>query len=605
MANAVRFNWHINYVCNYRCPYCFYYGSWHKFSGDNNGFTVGEWIDAWQRVYKKFGSVAIEITGGEPFLYPGFDTLLASLLQKHHVQITTNLSYDLRLLSQLLNSVDCSRLNLILSFHPTFAPLGSFLEKARLLKEKKVAAVVNYVAYPTQFRQIDYFKNSFEKEGFCFLAVPFRGEYGGITYPEGYSAEEKQHLQKLAVDLKVSEKDARETHREWLDSQLVHKESRGRMCRAGQVYAHIDSKGLLYRCNSSVLLKDSSIGDFFDEDFKLLTAAEPCLVRTCHCEAKWLIEEAPVVKETDEKIIPSKAPVAVTQEIKKRRLGRTGILIAEVGMGGHTYDTKGGIAKHGPDVRKNIFQAALDLGLNYFDACDCEELTSTINTLNSLKARDRCVIAYGDNVEGDRITNADEKFIREHVERHLRTLKTDRIDILRVLDWSIADYARKMKARVEEEIEQISLIIDKLKKEGKVRFSCFSTHLQDTLEPLAGKAKVGELFEVLQTRFNFLESGPANKIIPYAKTHDMGVVVIKPFRKGTLLNKYCGDPSDPSYADLIAEDNKLFEGLPHKEKGLAYALLKYILSNNDVSVVIPGVATLEQLTENARVSMEG
>jgi aryl-alcohol dehydrogenase-like predicted oxidoreductase len=278
-------------------------------------------------------------------------------------------------------------------------------------------------------------------------------------------------------------------------------------------------------------------------------------------------------------------------------------MVSEVGLGGHTYNIKGGIAKHSFEERMKIISKALDLGINFFDAADSDESSSIVRILKKLNARDKCIIAYGDNVEGFRITNADEKFIRENVESQLRALQTDRIDILRVLDWSISDYAKKMNVSVEREIEGISYIIDKLKREGKVRFSNFTTHLQDNLEGLAGKADIGNLFDTIQIRFNFLENQPLKKIIPYAKEYDMGIIVMKPFRKGTLLNKYCGDSSDPSYADLKLPTDTLFNNLQNKEKGLVYALLKFILSNQDISVVIPGVASVEQLIENANVSI--
>ena len=104
-----------------------------------------------------------------------------------------------------------------------------------------------------------------------------------------------------------------------------------------------------------------------------------------------------------------------------------------------------------------------------------------------------------------------------------------------------------------------------VKKEGKIRFSSFGTHSQDTLESLTGKAKIGELFDVLQVRFNFLECGPAEKIIPYAKAHNMGIVVIKPFRKGTLLNKSFTGSTAPTYTDARPPTDPIFANLKYKD----------------------------------------
>jgi len=163
----------------------------------------------------------------------------------------------------------------------------------------------------------------------------------------------------------------------------------------------------------------------------------------------------------------------------------------------------------------------------------------------------------------------------------------------------------KMNLNKEEEITKISHILSKFKKEGKIRFSCFTTHLYDDLSPSAGDADIGNLFDIIQIRYNFLENGASNKIIPYAKKHNMGIVVMKPFRKGTLLNKYSGVSSDATYADLKSPTDAIFANLKYKEEGLAYALLKFILSNPDISVVIPGVSSLEEVIKNANVSILG
>lgn len=599
MIREIYFNWHSIYKCNYRCPYCFYNGSWQVLPRLKEELTIENWVMAWHRIYEKYGSVAIGITGGEPLLYPAFAKLIKEISRYHNISIVTNLSWSLKNLIDFANQIDSIKVKMTPSFHPSFTETKSFLEKALFLKKKGISERVFYVTYPPQLELMKYFKKEFEQNGLRFVAVPFRGEYQGTNYPEGYTEEEVRLINDSSSSLESEEK-------RWVDDQTSLKRTKGRLCRAGQIYAHVDVYGQVYRCSRSSQ-NSKPIGDLFDIDFRLLDKALPCEMETCPCEYRSLAEENGFAnrRRIEDSISKKADNQKYTLKVKYRRFGKTELKVSEIGIGGHEYNLKGGLTRHSLEERIKIMSKALDLGVNYFDACDKDELSSIVRILKRLNARDECIIAYGENVEGFRIINADEKHIRELVEGQLKILQTDRIDIFRILDFSISDYAMKMNVSIEKELEEISFIIDKLKKEGKVRFSCYTTHSQDVIERYAGKADIGNLFDTIQIRFNFFECGPINKIIPYAKTHDMGLIVMKPFRKGTLLNKYCGDSSDSTYADLKLSSDPIFENLKYKEKGLAYALLKYILSNQDICTVIPGVASIEEVVENANVSIFG
>ena len=600
--SKIVFNWHLLYKCNYRCPYCFYYGKWQDLPEIEEEASLEKWLKAWHRIYQKFGSTKIEMTGGEPFIYPAFFDLLKALCKEHTVSIVTNLSCGLERLNNIVDQIGSSRLKMCLSFHPLFADFDAFLKKALFLKEKGISDRVLYVTYPPQLKNIDYFKEKFVEKGIKFVAVPFRGKYQGVTYPEGYKEKEENIIFDFSKDLD-------EVQKRWVKDQVIRERTKGKLCRAGQEYVHIAMDGTAYRCSWG---KGDShpIGSLFDENFRPLNEALPCESESCPCDSKWLVEEDNHRRATrsteilpNQKMTKKEKKITSLSKVKYRKFGKSEIMVSEIGIGGHEYG-RDGAEKYQPfEERVKLIAKALELGINYFDTCCDTEGFSLGKVLKALNARDKCYIAYGENVEGFRIYSADERLIRETLERQLQCLQTDRIDIFRVLDFSISDFTEKMRLDKGEEITKIAHILSKFKKEGKIRFSCYSTHLYDQLNPLAGDADIGNLFDAIQMRYNFMENGASQKIIPYAKKHNMGIVVMKPFRKGTLLNRYSGVSSDATYADLKSPEDPLFANLKYKEKGMAYALLKFILSNPDISVVIPGVASIEQLIENANVSM--
>ena len=272
----VNFSWDIIYACNYRCPYCWWHGRWQALSQLNRYLSVEEWVKFWRNIYNRYGSVHIEVLGGEPFIYPHFIELSKELSQMHTLNITTNLSIDIRDFAQQL---DPDMIKVIPTFHPLFSHLDTFIQKARILKEKGFIDNVLYLAYPPQIKFIDFYRRKFEAESLIFSVLTFWGKYNGIDYPSGYTDEEKFLIAGCLGD-RAGEK-----------FQVAPKRDlKGRLCHAGHSYAVIQGDGKVIRCGGSDL--NEVIGNFFDENFKLLDKALPCNAEFCKCnEWAFLIEK--------------------------------------------------------------------------------------------------------------------------------------------------------------------------------------------------------------------------------------------------------------------------------------------------------------------------
>jgi len=92
----IKFTWDIHYKCNFRCPYCWFFKCWETVEKLNVYLSPAQWMTHWENIHKKYGTVRIEITGGEPFMYPDFVELLSRLTLIHNVKVTTNLSADMK-----------------------------------------------------------------------------------------------------------------------------------------------------------------------------------------------------------------------------------------------------------------------------------------------------------------------------------------------------------------------------------------------------------------------------------------------------------------------------------------------------------------------------
>lgn len=262
----VFFSWYLNNECNYKCSFC-------KPQDIKTRFIkVGDWVEIWDKVYGNYGESHIHISGGEPFIYPGFIDLITGLSRKHTLEFSTNLSCDVRPFAE---NIAPKRARLGGSFHPEFADFDEFLEKIVFLKKKGFDVWVNYVAYPPHLKDLAKYKKAVETTipDVLFSIQPFGGQFEGRDYPKDYSAEEK----KLMLFEEKSE-----VNKETLDwkTDSLKSSVREKLCRMGQMYARIYPDGEVYRCCGKGAQR---LGNLIDKTFKLLEEPLPCASDNCPC----------------------------------------------------------------------------------------------------------------------------------------------------------------------------------------------------------------------------------------------------------------------------------------------------------------------------------
>lgn len=272
--SPVTFIWDLHYACNYRCPYCWFNGKWHDFARQNIKLSVDDLFKAWRRVYDKYGSVHIEIIGGEPFIYPNFTELIKQLTSVHTVGITSNLSMEVE---NFVSEIDYRKVKIVPTFHPLFANFDKFIKKASLLTKEGMVCFVNYLAYPPQIKFIGYYKEKFLGHSIELSVMTFWGKYNGKDYPQSYTQQERQMIEPH-LGRRKGEK-----------FQLEPKQVKGRICTAGQRYAIVKGDGSVFRCGGS---HPESLGNIFGDNFSLLDCPSPCISEFCPCN-EWalLLEE--------------------------------------------------------------------------------------------------------------------------------------------------------------------------------------------------------------------------------------------------------------------------------------------------------------------------
>ena len=234
--------------------------------------------------------------------------------------------------------------------------------------------------------------------------------------------------------------------------------------------------------------------------------------------------------------------------LEYRTLGKTGLKVTAVSMGVMNCSEPA------------VLQRAFDLGINFYDTADCYMRGRNEEMVGKVFEGKREKVLIQTKVHAH-----DEKKMRASVERSLRRLKTDYIDIL---VWH--------GLHSPEEVSDTGLFefMVKMKKEGKARFTGFSAHSH--MANLLREAAKLNFHDVALVSYNFTHSKDLREAVALAAKSGIGIVAMKT-QAGGYKKQRMGGLS------------------PHQ------AALKYVLMDQNISMAIPGVTTIEQIGECAAV----
>lgn len=279
-----------------------------------------------------------------------------------------------------------------------------------------------------------------------------------------------------------------------------------------------------------------------------------------------------------------------------RVLGRTGLKVSELGVGGHEYrrpipTTLGNWEEI--DVKKfmrtqpertKLIKRAIDAGVNYFDTTHVEEAKSLGLALKELQVRDDIHVAIMILGLFDKMAKSPpsewRRIIIDNVEEKLEALQTDYADILTLL-FPEQNYSRKrMTAALK--------VFKELKEKQKIGFIGASSH-----EPrfLAELIRRYDCFDTVMVRYNYHLQEARDIIFSLAKALEVGVIVTKPFAW-----PYYGIPF-MRFGPVEGEEGSYTP---------AQINLRWILGSPEVATVVAGMNSQAELEENlAAITKEG
>lgn len=311
--------------------------------------------------------------------------------------------------------------------------------------------------------------------------------------------------------------------------------------------------------------------------------------------------------------------------MKYRTLGKTGLKVSEVGMG--TWQLAGKPwGWDAPDEKESMraLYRFVELGGNFLDTawvygrvdepedekgahCSEELIGEFIKESGN---RDKVIIASkipGKNRKwparlGLPISEVFPKgYIEEMVDSSLTSLRMETLDLMQFHVWQ-DEFANNDDWK--EEITRIT-------KKGKVKH--WGLSINDYQPSNCLKTLDTGLIGAIQFIFNIFHQKPTEKLLPYAKENNIGLIARVPRDEGGLSGRLTLDLvftddmrshyfSKERLQEFIPKIKKLEELLGDEAKTIPELALRYILNFDEVSTVIPGTRKVKYVNDNVSVS---
>jgi len=298
--------------------------------------------------------------------------------------------------------------------------------------------------------------------------------------------------------------------------------------------------------------------------------------------------------------------------MQKRRLGRAGLHVSEIGYGAWGI---GGSEWMGAkdDESLRALHRALDLGVNFIDTALAYGRGHSEEIVGQVARERREEIYVATKVFPKNLTwparpgvPVADVFPAEHItrccEKSLRNLGQERLDLLQLHVWRDEWLGR----------DGWRDALQGLKAAGKVRFVGISVN--DHAPETALEAVASGLFDTAQVIFNIFDPTPAAALLPACLSNDVGVLARVPLDEGALtgaITPATRFPEGDFRNDYFSGDRKqqVFERtealktlLGPEARTLAELALRFCLSHDAVSTVIPGMRRVSTAEANAAIS---
>ncbi len=273
--------------------------------------------------------------------------------------------------------------------------------------------------------------------------------------------------------------------------------------------------------------------------------------------------------------------------METRQFGKTDMQVSVLGFGGSE------IRGASPSDIEQLLNTALDAGVNVLDTAACygnsEDLIG--RAVASRRSDYFLFTKCGHNV-GDELPDYadwDPRLLEASIERSLRRLRTDHVDLLQLHSCSL-DILRK---------GDVIKVLEKAKREGKTRYIGYSGNNEDARYAIHTGA-----FDTLQTSVSIADQQEIDFTLPAARERGMGIIAKRPIAEGAWLHETL-DKNAYAYPYWERLQTLSYDFLKSGASSSIATALRFTLSVPGVDVAIVGTTSADHMRENIDMMSAG
>jgi aryl-alcohol dehydrogenase-like predicted oxidoreductase len=274
--------------------------------------------------------------------------------------------------------------------------------------------------------------------------------------------------------------------------------------------------------------------------------------------------------------------------MEKRRLGKTDMDVSVLGFGGAEI----GFENASPDAVAKLLKSALDAGLNVIDTGECyRDSEELIGQTVSERREDFYLLTKCGHPHGmESSANWSQASLLQSIERSLRLLKTDRLDIVHLHSCS------ESELRKGEAITALQTA----RERGYTRYIGYSGDSR-----AAHFAVECGAFDTLQTSISIADQEAIELTMPLAHKKQMGVIAKRPIANAAWKTGHKPIQGyHHEYWERLRKLNYEFLRNTDLERTIGIAL-RFTLSVPGVHTAIVGTKKPERWQENAKLLEAG